>query len=823
MRTMEKFLLLLFSVLCFPAFPETILLHTAPERGQWRDDGGFANSPSVHRIRKGKNGGYEIAFQGMGQNYSVLPELKKESVYSVDISYTPEGQVESAAIGIRLIGSPWTTYGEKKLSLSDGRRGRTHLEVRMPVSLPARAAAIFLYTGGTGSMLIDSVRVERKDDFSPVKKAEQKGELLFNSDFRKYAAGWAGAVWRNGSIAMPGTVTTESTFAMDPGTPCTLSIRGTSGMTVRYAIREPKKRNRAVLSGQAVLKEGAFSRNILIPQPRYGRLLDEPMQYSLTVAGSSPGKISELSIRAPGERKRSAEYAVLFDPAIAEQEHNVPFGGSVKAGIALTGVPEGKELLLRVSDPRDRLFREIPFRAGRLPEGITGAEVTVKMDRYGWFQFTVLDKEKNRLPGRAGEIAVCSFETGDRSYSDFVLGGHFRYDSKNRLSLAEKRLGEARRWGFRGVRLHPPLSTKWWAVCPVGKDGSSAWDFHDDILLTPPKYGFQTLALLDGTAHYASSAPEAVLKQTRNDWLGFGAYPAKEIRDWETYVTRIVTHFRGRTEWEVWNEPDHTFLKLNPALHKSREEEYMRLLKGAYRAAKKADPSCRIVAGAVTAGGKQFLLNCIRNGMLEFCDAVSFHGYGRQNGAHDRGAEAFRDIVSALQNAMKERGLERDIYDTEASSAEIPDGIAGTGKSELNLKSLLARRAAGIRKVFFYNAFPKDYPGHPDHRMLLGYNHRPIVLQPLLNACDRILGDTRFDRNCGRDSAGIHLYRFRTRDGRMIYAGWSSTGKEESWNVEPGSSGSVLDQYGNSESRYQDGTIRLTETVRYFQKNQERF
>ncbi len=820
MRTIKLILFfLLFSILCVPALPETILLHTVPQRGQWRDDGGFANSPSAHRILNGKNSGYEITFQGIGQNYSVLPELKKEYVYSVDISYTPRGQVESAAIGIRLIGSPWTTYGEKTLSLSDGRREKIHLEVRMPVSLPARKAAIFLYTGGSGSMIIHSVRVERKEDFSPVKKVDQKWELLFNSDFRKYAAGWAGAVWRNGSIAMPGTLTTESTFAMNTEIPCTLRIRGTSGLKIRYIIREPEKRNRMVLSGETVLKKGAFSRNILIPQPRYGRLLDEPIHYSLTVIGFSQGKISEISLRAPGERKRCAEYAVLFDPSIAEQEHNIPFGGVVKAKIVLTGVSEGQEFFLRVSDSRGRLFREIPFRAEVFPEGIAGGELPIKMDRYGWFQFTVLDKEKKFLAGRAGEIAVCSFEkNGDRTYSDFVLGAHLRYDQNYRLFNEKKRLEEARRWGFRGVRLHPPLSTKWWAVCSVGQNGNSNWNFHDDILLTPPKYGIQTLGLLDGTAHYASSAPEAVLKQTQNDWLGYGAYPAKEIRDWEHYVTRIVSHFRGRTEWEVWNEPDHSFLKLNPAIHKSREEEYMRLLKSAYRAAKKADPSCRIVAGAVTAGGRQFLLNCIENGMLDFCDAISFHGYGRQNGAHDRGAEAFQDIVSALQNAMKKRGIKRDIYDTEASSSEIPDGIAGAGKSELNLKSLLARRAAGIRKVFFYNAFPKDYPGHQDHRMILGYNHRPLVVQPLFNAYDRILGNTRFDRNCGSDSAGIHLYRFRTREGGMIYAGWTSTGKEEFWNVESGSSGSVLDQYGNPESRYRNGRICLTDSVRYFLK-----
>ena len=816
MTSAEKILFLLFSILCIPAFPETILLRTVPEQGQWRDDGGFANSPSVHRIRNGKLCGYEIAFQGMGQNYSALPELRKESVYSVDISYTPTGQVEAAAIGIRLIGSPWTTYGEKALPLSTDRKGKARLEVRMPVSLPARTAALFLYTGGTGSMLIHSLRVERKKEFSPVKKTEQKGELLFNSDFRKSSAGWAGAVWRNGNIRMPGTVTTESCFAMNTEIPYTLRIKGSPGMTIRYAIRDPKQRNRTILSGQAILKNGEFSRGILIPQPRYGRLLDEAMLYALTVSSSSTGSLSEISIKAPGERKTLPEYAVLFDSSVSEMEHNVPFGRTVQAKIVLTGVPEEKELLLRVSDPRDRLFREIPFRASCLPEGITGAEVPVKMDRYGWFQFTVLDQEKNRLPGRAGEIAVCSFETGDRTYSDFVLGGHFRYDHKYRLANEKKRLEEARRWGFHGVRLHPPLSTKWWAVCPVGKDGNSPWDFHDDILLTPGKYGFQTLGLLDGTAHYASSAPETVLKQTRNDWLGFGAYPAKNIRDWEEYVTRIVSHFRGKTEWEVWNEPDHSFLKLNPALHKSREEEYMRLLKAAHRAAKKADPECRIVAGAVTAGGKQFLLNCIRNGMLEVCDAISFHGYGRQNGAHNRSAEAFADIVSALNNAMKKHGLKRDIYDTEASSSEIPDGIAGTGKSELNLKSILARRAAGIRKVFFYNAFPKDYPGHQDHRMILGYNQRPLVLQPLFNAYDRILGNTRFDRNCGKDSEGIHLYRFRTRDGRMIYAGWSSTGKEQSWNLEPDSSGTVLDQYGNPESRYHNGTILLTETVRYF-------
>ena len=104
---------------------------------------------------------------------------------------------------------------------------------------------------------------------------------------------------------------------------------------------------------------------------------------------------------------------------------------------------------------------------------------------------------------------------------------------------------------------------------------------------------------------------------------------------WSDFVYNLVRHCKGRVRYyEIVNEPN---LFMSP-------ENYTRYLKLAYDAAKKADPSCRIVGICSTGdlGGRlgDFIEACGKLGAFRSLDILSFHPYSAQLDSYPTPAEA---------------------------------------------------------------------------------------------------------------------------------------------------------------------------------------
>lgn len=151
--------------------------------------------------------------------------------------------------------------------------------------------------------------------------------------------------------------------------------------------------------------------------------------------------------------------------------------------------------------------------------------------------------------------------------------------------------------------------------------------------------GLRILGLLPpyGSTTWASSAPEGVEKHVPDpppwppQWVRLGYAPAEPDKLYR-FIENTVERFRDRIgHWEFYNEP-FTITSLPGPEHKLpgadyTAADYVRLLEGAYKAMKAADPDCRVIGGIQShplEAAKEF----IDAGGLAFVDAYSIHPYG---------------------------------------------------------------------------------------------------------------------------------------------------------------------------------------------------
>jgi hypothetical protein len=102
----------------------------------------------------------------------------------------------------------------------------------------------------------------------------------------------------------------------------------------------------------------------------------------------------------------------------------------------------------------------------------------------------------------------------------------------------------------------------------------------------------------------------------------------------------------------LWNEPNVPAFFSSPTPAK----DYAKLVKAAYPAIKAADPSLRVLAGAMSGPDVRFLEDLLRAGGDRF-DALSLHLYDAP--------AALGEEVKDIQKVLTEHGLRPDVWITE--------------------------------------------------------------------------------------------------------------------------------------------------------------
>jgi len=297
----------------------------------------------------------------------------------------------------------------------------------------------------------------------------------------------------------------------------------------------------------------------------------------------------------------------------------------------------------------------------------------------------------------------------------------------------------------------------WWSLCEP-RPGEFVWDGFDRAIDAYERAGVNVFAILC----YGSAWSKGTSPQTDEDRAAFGRY-----------VYELVRRYKGRVgAWEVWNEPN-----IQPFWEPRPDPElYTKLLKTAYENAKKADPNCVVVGGALAGPDLKFLEGMYAHGAKDYMDVLSYHNYGQES---DMLVEW--PALKAVREVMKKHGdAEKPIWQTETGFYTGPVGLSEHDQASRIVRYSVGLLAMGLQKTFQLTlADWTDDPEHPDRSIYRGLTHADYSAKPSYAAfrtmCER-LGDKRF-MGIVRPATGVWGFLFENpRESVLVL--WRDWGSE---------------------------------------------
>jgi len=339
----------------------------------------------------------------------------------------------------------------------------------------------------------------------------------------------------------------------------------------------------------------------------------------------------------------------------------------------------------------------------------------------------------DRLSSRrfAGEV---SFDVGDRHRGFLRLhakmtAGQVVSERTMRLAVIPIHCGDDSRFGINHAYPWPHLldlcrkagliwmrdwSLKWQEVEP--EKGHFTFDQTDYQINRPLEHGLQVLAMAPfPSSNWSSESPPSVKVTDRYPQnRARVAYAPRDVGEFETYVGRTVSQYKDRIRWwQVFNEPVYTSYSL-PRARGYDGGDYARLTQAFVRAARRADPKCRILAGI---GGLREGQNLedfrqfFAAGGLEAVDAVDIHHYPRI-----RPPEFIEGLLQKLNALMDAHGGRKPIWLTEYGyyaddePSSLPMRHSGHNRpleseqlqAEYAVRWATIMFAGGVEKVFYH-------------------------------------------------------------------------------------------------------------------------
>lgn len=191
-------------------------------------------------------------------------------------------------------------------------------------------------------------------------------------------------------------------------------------------------------------------------------------------------------------------------------------------------------------------------------------------------------------------------------------------------------------------------------------EGEFDWAHADTVVDHAERQGLKVIARLGFVPEWARP------KDTVTSYLDEAHYP-----QFAKFVGEFINHFKGRIDYIIiWNEPNVSF---EWGYRPVDPEGYTRLLKAVYPVAKQADPSVRILAGALAPtlappnstdamSDLEYLQRMYDAGAASDFDILAVHAYGwtapadqdpAPNRVNFRRTELVRDIMVRNGDAAK--------------------------------------------------------------------------------------------------------------------------------------------------------------------------
>jgi hypothetical protein len=199
-----------------------------------------------------------------------------------------------------------------------------------------------------------------------------------------------------------------------------------------------------------------------------------------------------------------------------------------------------------------------------------------------------------------------------------------------------------------------------------GNDDPALLGRIDTIVDGLDQRGIRPLLVVMDTPCWASSAPDSLKQGCTGDWgaRGVSRYPPTDPRDFGAFMRVLAARYRGRADYEIWNEPNLT------AYWTGTPEDYVRLVKEARSGVRAADPHAKVVAGGVVPQGttltdQQFVDRMYRAGLKGNLDGLSLHPYNQPALSPLANPSPFYSGVPAVRAIEKRYGDASPIWLTE--------------------------------------------------------------------------------------------------------------------------------------------------------------
>ncbi|MBN1508128.1 MAG: endo-1,4-beta-xylanase [Sedimentisphaerales bacterium] len=186
-----------------------------------------------------------------------------------------------------------------------------------------------------------------------------------------------------------------------------------------------------------------------------------------------------------------------------------------------------------------------------------------------------------------------------------------------------------------------------------------------------------------------------------------GKFPLQDVNDWFDYVYAMASRYRGVVNyWECWNEFNGAFAR------GGKVADYVQLLEHAYRAAKQADPNCRVGISCASVD-ITFFEQVIAGGAGDCFDFLCIHPYESFSTlVQDGQVMAFLNMRKTVLEMLYAHHLPmKEVWITESGDpAKAGDAADEQLQAESLVKLYTLGFAQGIDKVFWFEGKGPDYP-----------------------------------------------------------------------------------------------------------------
>jgi len=198
------------------------------------------------------------------------------------------------------------------------------------------------------------------------------------------------------------------------------------------------------------------------------------------------------------------------------------------------------------------------------------------------------------------------------------------FDASARATV-DQAIAGAQAVGAHVIRFEIP----WSALEPSsrGQIDPKALAYVDHIVAQAGAAGIRSVALVESTPCWASSAPPALLGHcTAGHTGGAHAWPPRDPGAYGAFVAFLAHRYGSKlAAIEVWNEPDQANQLYFAGPHKP--QRYAAVLRAAYTAIKRADPSMQVLGGSLVGSNGAFLKALYASGIKGYYDGLSVHFY----------------------------------------------------------------------------------------------------------------------------------------------------------------------------------------------------